>query len=262
MTLSKLDKYFSTLLQLPLYKQDPSCNGVQIQNSRPTQDEITKIAFAVDASLTSAEQAIKEGASLLFTHHGLFWDKCVTITNNTYDTYKTFLTNNLALYAAHIPLDAHNTLGNNYGLAKLLHLTHLTSFSLWRNMSIGVKGKLNKTLTLEALSDKIFSIIGSMCSKPLTPFKLYPFGAPAIESIGIVSGGAGGEAEFAVLDNLDCYITGEITHENYHYIKENHLNALALGHYQSEVIGVNLIKRQVEKELKLETVFLDIPTGL
>ena len=37
---------------------------------------------------------------------------------------------------------------------------------------------------------------------------------------------------------------------------------ISAGHYQTETVGVNLVKQKVEKELGLETIFIDIPTGL
>ncbi|MDD7126784.1 MAG: Nif3-like dinuclear metal center hexameric protein, partial [Treponema porcinum] len=37
---------------------------------------------------------------------------------------------------------------------------------------------------------------------------------------------------------------------------------IAGGHYRTETVGVNLVREKVEKELKIDTIFIDIPTGL
>ena len=61
---------------------------------------------------------------------------------------------------------------------------------------------------------------------------------------------------------LDAFITGEVQHEQYHCIQENGINVIAGGHYRTETVGVNLVREKVEKELKINTIFIDIPTGL
>src|SRR3954447_14480804 len=44
-------------------------NGLQVEN----QGKVTRIAAAVDASLTTVQMAIAAKADLLIVHHGLFW---------------------------------------------------------------------------------------------------------------------------------------------------------------------------------------------
>ena len=58
------------------------------------------------------------------------------------------------------------------------------------------------------------------------------------------------------------FITGEIGHENYHIAKEGGIDVLGGGHYRSEVFGVKALQRMSEKELGLETIFIDMETGL
>ena len=122
-------------------------------------------------------------------------------------------------------------------------------------MEIGVKGILEKPLTVEQLAEKI---LGSG-EKPLF---ILPFGKKEIKSVGIISGGAADDVGQAVEEGLDAFVTGEISHELYHYVKESGINMISGGHYQTETVGVNLVKQKVEKELGLETIFIDIPTGL
>jgi putative NIF3 family GTP cyclohydrolase 1 type 2 len=48
---------------------DVSNNGLQIEGP----EEVTKVAFAVDASLESVNAAVAAGAQLLIVHHGISW---------------------------------------------------------------------------------------------------------------------------------------------------------------------------------------------
>ncbi|MBO7174632.1 MAG: Nif3-like dinuclear metal center hexameric protein, partial [Spirochaetaceae bacterium] len=107
MTLRELDEYFRTFLNLEQYPGDPSLNGIQVENRDPAGKEITKIAFAVDACQETIQRAAAAGAGLLFVHHGFFWGQCQTITGAHGKRIRTLFDHDMALYACHIPLDAH-----------------------------------------------------------------------------------------------------------------------------------------------------------
>ena len=40
------------------------------------------------------------------------------------------------------------------------------------------------------------------------------------------------------------------------------INVIAGGHYETETVGVNLVRAKLEKDLHIETVFIDMPTEL
>lgn len=255
MTLNEFNDYLNAFLKKENFPADPSLNGIQIQNSEPDSKQIKKIAFAVDACEESAKIAAKNGADILVVHHGLFWGGCQTITGSFYKRISTFVKNDLALIGYHIPLDANNPYGNNYGIANKLGLTKLESFGSWRGMDIGVKGDFKNPLTIEELKSRLSEITHTPCSA-------FSFGKPTIKTVGIISGGAGEDVDQAAELGLDAYITGEFAHEQFHYAKEMGINVIAGGHYGTEIVGVSLLKEKVEKELKIETMFIDIPTSL
>lgn len=255
MTLRKFDEYLNAFLKKEDFPADPSRNGIQIQNSDPNGREIKKVAFAVDACEASAKAAAELGADVLVVHHGMFWGGCETLTGNFYTRAASFIKNDLALIGYHLPLDANNPYGNNYGLAAGLGLKELQPFGLWRGMCIGVQGEFKTPVSPESLSASLAKITKT---KPL----VLPFGKKSIKTVGIISGGAGEDVEQAVEQGLDCYITGEFQHEQFHFAKESSINVIAGGHYGTETMGVSLLKEKVEKELGLSTFFIDLPTDL
>ena len=255
MTLKEFDIYLNSFLKKEDFPGDPSLNGIQIQNSQPESKEIRKVAFAVDACEGSAAAAAEQGADVLVVHHGLFWGGCETITGSLYKRVAGFVKNDLALIAYHLPLDANNPYGNNYGLAAALGLVKLQPFGLWRGWTIGVKGNFKNPVSPDQLS-------ASLAKITKTNPRLLAFGNKEISTLGIISGGAGEDVEQAVELGLDCYITGEFQHEQYHYAKESGINVIAGGHYGTETMGVSLLKEKIEKELGLSTLFIDLPTDL
>jgi putative NIF3 family GTP cyclohydrolase 1 type 2 len=125
-TTSKLDSFFRGLLDIEGFKDtDSSLNGLQVDNDGL---EFKKIAFAVDSGLEVFKRAAESGAGMLFVHHGLFWGEPLALTGGHRERIKFLFDNHLALYAVHLPLDQHPSLGNNAALAGLLGLMNLEPF--------------------------------------------------------------------------------------------------------------------------------------
>ena len=248
----ELDKYFRSFLNIEMFQSDVSKNGIQVENSGL---EIKKVAFAVDACEETISRAAEWGAQMLFVHHGLFWGHEQTITGIHYRRIASLIKNDIALYACHIPLDANKLCGNNYGLAARLKLSDLEPFGEWRGMMAGVIGNAEKPLSLEQLIFKAFPD----GEKPNT---VLSFGKEKVARIAIVSGCGADNLDEAVKAGADVLLTGEISHEDYHAALENHFNLIAAGHYQTETVGVKLVAEKLAKEHDIETVFIDVPTGL
>ncbi len=255
MNIHELEKYFDDFLKPEDFGNDPSMNGLQIQNKEPDSKQIKKIAFAVDACEETARRAAELGCDVLFVHHGLFWGHSEKITGSVYKRISTFINNDLALFAYHLPLDANNPYGNNYGLAERLGLENLEPFGFWRGMCLGVKGRLPAPQTVNEISEKVLR-------NGKTPNTILSFGKKENLTVGIISGGGSEDIETAVTEGLDCFITGEFAHEQFHYAKENEINVIGGGHYETETVGVSLVMKKVSAELGIETVFIESETGL
>jgi dinuclear metal center YbgI/SA1388 family protein len=253
MKLTELDAWFRSFLDMEEFRRaDPSSNGVQVENSGA---DIQKVAFAVDACQETIERAAAAGAGMLFVHHGLFWGHPLTVTGSHYRRIASLLRHDMALYACHLPLDANNPYGNNFGLGEQIGLTSLEPFGEWRHAVIGVKGQFIQSVTIDEVIRRLFPD----GTKPLT---VLPFGPAAVKTAGIISGGGGDEAEQAIEQRLDLYITGEISHEVYHMALENGITVIAGGHYRTETIGVRRIAEKLSGETGIETLFIDLPTGM
>jgi len=252
--LKELDRYFRELLPIDEFEgTDPSLNGIQISR---IDEDIKKVAFTVDASMEAFRRACDWGADILFVHHGLLWgNKAMRIDGIYYRRLKFLLEHDLALYAVHLPLDMHPEYGNNAGLVKLLNLTDVEPFGEYRGCKIGFKGKFKNRMSF----DEILQILGAerqACAG------LLQFGPEEITTVGIVSGSAPKEIEQAIQEELDLFLTGEISHENYHLSLEGNINLIAAGHYKTEIWGVKQLSEKLKEDRSVETCFMDIPTGL
>ena len=68
-------------------------NGLQLEND----GKVTRVACAVDASLSVIEKAVVAGADLLVVHHGLFWQGIRPLTGPVYRKFRHAMENNLAV---------------------------------------------------------------------------------------------------------------------------------------------------------------------
>lgn len=253
MVLKDLEFWFNSLLEIETFiSADPSQNGLQVENDG---EEITRVAFAVDASLQTIEKAAAAGAGLLVVHHGLFWKDPLCVTGSHYGRIKALFNSNLALYASHLPLDAHPEVGNNAGLAHKIGLESLEPFGDWRGMMIGFKGIFSEPVSLDVILTRLFS-------DGKKNVHVLPFGPKEIRTVAIVSGGASGEVHQAMQQGCDLYITGEVEHSIYHPCLEGHISVIGAGHYETETIGVRLLAQRLAQETGIDTVFIDAPTGL
>ena len=252
MKLKELDKILTEQLNISAF-DDISLNGVQVACS--PDKEIKKVALAVDACQMSIDKALENGADMLFVHHGFFWGRPIAIDGIHYSRVKTLMDNDMALYACHLPLDAHPVLGNNAQMALSLGMKEYDPFGLYNGQYIGFKGNLPFEMTCEEISKLLgFSALYGMT--------ILPFGKEEVRTVGIISGGAADDVFQAMEAGLDCYVTGECRHELYHTLKESGMNMVCGGHYQSEVFGVKAVGRFLNKEYGLETVFIDNRTAL
>jgi dinuclear metal center YbgI/SA1388 family protein len=252
-TTRRLDAFFRGILDLDRFREaDSSLNGMQVDNDG---SDFGKIAFAVDAGMESFRQAKEAGAGMLFVHHGLFWGVPLRVEKSHRERIKFLLDNNIALYAVHLPLDQHPRLGNNAILAELLGLVEPEPFGFYHGHKIGLKGRLEKALTVEEAAKKI-----SFMNRP--PQGVFPFGKKECETCAVISGGAAREAFQAMDEGLDLYVTGENSHTVYHSALESRMNIVAGGHYSTEVWGVRRMMEECVSRLGIDSEFLDIPTGL
>ena len=250
MELSRLVAWLDTYLETSAFK-DVSLNGLQVEG----QSEVTKVAVAVDSSLTTFEQAAEIGADLLIVHHGLFWGQPLPITGMHGRRVRYLLEHNLSLYAAHIPLDAHREVGNNWGLARILGMDELEPFGHWGDRAVGVKGRFPNAVTLRELADTLEKELGESVL-------VHAGGKLEVETLGIISGAAARDVATAADEGLDAFLTGEPKHETFYDAFERGIDALYAGHYMTETVGVSLLADKIEQEFGLTTEFILLPTGL
>ena len=257
MKLEKITRWLDKTLNVAAF-DDVSNNGLQIERDegRGMRDEVRTVAFAVDASVRAVEAAAKAGAQLLVVHHGISWGGGIKrVSGGVGRVIRAAIENNLALYACHLPLDAHPTLGNNAQLAKLLGLKHVKPAFNYHGNVIGLVGKCSNVRMLE-LAKRLGLVIPDSNIQAFEHSNIRTFKHSTIALVGLCSGGAGEFAEEAKDLGCDLYLTGEASWGDVIAAENVGMKMQCLGHYETEVWGVRAVAKAMKRALKLVTVDL------
>jgi dinuclear metal center YbgI/SA1388 family protein len=248
--LAEIVRYADETLRLTSVDDYPNAlNGLQIENN----GNVTKIGAAVDASGATFQMAIAREIDLLVVHHGFFWQGLRPLTGAHFRALQLALRQNLAVYSAHLPLDFHPTLGNNALLAAALGFEKMEPFLEIKVQPIGLKAEVD--LRRDELLAKLEESLGSSV-------RCIGAGPMEIKSVGLVTGGAGGEIYEAAREGIDSYITGEAPHWAAVAAEELGINLFLGGHYATETFGVKALAADLAERFRVPWEFLDHPTGL
>lgn len=248
--LPEIVEYADKFLRIREIEDWPNAlNGLQIENS----GRITRIGAAVDLSTRTLSKAIEKGVDLLLVHHGLFWPGLQPITRSLHRQLRLAFENDVALYSAHLPLDIHPRVGNNAQLARSLGMRSTTPFFEEKGQLIGVKART--PIDRDQLVRKLAKSLGG-------DVKAFKSGPKKTKTIGIITGGAGGEIYRVAEDNIDTFITGEAPHWAAVAAEELGVNLLLGGHYATETFGVKALAAHLAERFNISWTFIDCPTGM
>ncbi|MEW6999188.1 Nif3-like dinuclear metal center hexameric protein [Colwelliaceae bacterium BS250] len=243
-----LQQVLTEILQ-PERIKDFCPNGLQIQGS----DNITKVITGVTASQALIDAAIEKGADAILVHHGYFWkNESYCITGMKHKRIKALLDNNINLFAYHLPLDIHETLGNNAQLAKLLDISITGPLELGNPVSVSIKGEVAETMSAEQLANKISTTLNRQCLHiPASSNK-------PIKTIAWCTGGGQGYVELAAEQGIDAFITGEVSEQTTHIATEMDIHFFAAGHHATERYGIKALGEFLQNKYQLDVEFIDI----
>lgn len=254
--LASIAEHLDELLRIDELPDYPNAlNGVQLSN----RGGITRVAASVDISRRVIEQTIQLGANLLLVHHGMFWGGLQPLRGTRYERLRMLLENDIAVYSAHLPLDAHPEVGNNVLLAGELGLTPNGGFAEYRGLMIGVRGDAN--IPTATLLDRVqtFAMTHGGVARAT------PMESERVTRRWAICTGAGASAETmaeAAGAGIDTLIVGEGPHWTAVDAPEAGLVIIYAGHYATETLGVRALGERVLKRFGIPCSFVDAPTGL
>ncbi|XQW86694.1 Nif3-like dinuclear metal center hexameric protein [Thalassotalea piscium] len=242
------EQYLNQLLK-PEQIKDFCPNGLQVQG----KNEIKKVITGVTATQALIDQAIIEGADALVVHHGYFWkNESYVIRGMKYQRIKALMDHGINLFAYHLPLDIHPTLGNNAQLAKLLGIEVTGPLELNNPLSVAIVGELSTDTSGENFAHHISTKLSRQC------LHIAPPSNKTIKTVACCTGGGQGYIELAAELGIDAFITGEASEQTTHVATEMDIHFFAAGHHATERYGAKALAVHIKENLALETKFIDI----
>lgn len=231
------------LLQPALFK-DYGPNGLQVEG----KPEVRRIVSGVTASRALIDAAIAEGADAILVHHGLFWrGQDGRVTGWMKQRLQRLLAHDINLFAYHLPLDAHPTLGNNAQLGLQLGWE---ADRRWGEQDLGFAAPV-----AFADAQALAAHVGAVLGRPVTCVAAEP---RPIRRVAWCTGGAQGYFEAAIAAGADAFVTGEISEPQAHLAHETGVAFLAAGHHATERYGAPAVAEQIARQLGLEHRFIEI----
>ena len=241
-----LTTYLAEALNITQF-HDYCPNGLQVEG----RTEISTLVTGVTASQALLEAALDYGADTVLVHHGYFWrGEDARVVGAKHRRLKLLLTHDMNLFAFHLPLDSHPTLGNNVQLAQELGFRVEGRFG---NDDLGWLGAVNDP-TVETVGDLVRVIENKLHRTPML------IGDPTqkLTQVAWCTGAAQNMFGDAISAGASVYISGEISEPTVHLARETGVAYLAAGHHATERYGIRALGCHLAERFKLQHYFIDI----
>jgi dinuclear metal center YbgI/SA1388 family protein len=182
-------------------------------------------------------------------HHGYFWrNEDARIVGIKRNRIAYLMKNDLNLMAYHLPLDAHDELGNNIQFGKLIGLDAIDYAG---EDNLVAYGEFETSIML---GDLILRIEKSL---QRTPMLIGDVQKP-IKKVAWCTGAAQSYIDAAAGLGADVFISGEISEQTTHQALEMGVAYIAAGHHATERYGVKALGEHLAAKFNLEHEFIDI----
>ncbi len=214
--------------------------------------EVQRVYLAVDATSEVIEDAIRQRADLILTHHPLLFSGIKHVTDQDFIGKRIvrLLTNDMALYAMHTNFDV---MGMAAEAAERLHLLNpdvleVTFEDAISHEGIGRIGELPEHMTLQECAEYVKEAFD------IPKVRIYGDPRTPIVMTAILPGSGKDDIDLALRKGADVMITGDITHHVGLDAVEKGIAVIDAGHYGVEKIFVPYMQEFLTREVPELTV--------
>ena len=215
--------------------------------------EVQRVYLAVDATSAVVEDAIRQRADLILTHHPLLFSGVQHVTDQDFIGKRIvrLLNNDMALYAMHTNFDV---MGMAAEAAERLHLVNpdvldVTYEDAISHEGLGRIGELPEHMTLQECAQYVKDAF------EIPEVRVYGDPETPIVMTAILPGSGKDDIDLALAKGADVMITGDITHHVGLDAVEKGIAVIDAGHYGVEKIFVPYMQDFLKREVpQLEVI--------
>lgn len=198
-------------------------------------NEVNRVLLSLDVTNDVINRAEESGAELVLTHHPLIFEgvKSIeegTVIYNAVKSGKTYISSHTCLDKA--------VGGVNCCLADAVGIKNLQDSSIDVFLKIGEI----EPMSADAFAEKIKSSLGGVVS--------YTDSKKVITKVALCSGSGGDLIFAAAKEGADALLTGEAKHHEMLASNELGVSLFVAGHYETENIVLEYLKKSLESEFE------------
>lgn len=214
----------------PEYMQESWDNsGVQIAAGN---HEIHKVLTSLEMTDEIVEEAIREDADMIITHHPLIFGgiKSVDSRDMTGSMIVKLIQAGISVYSSHTPFDKTEG-GNNDYLAELIGLRDISGFTDGDEVDmIGRIGILPQPVTLAAMADMLAEELNVESEQ----IRVVGDMNQMIQTVGLCTGAGADLLDLAIENGCQLFITGDLKYHDAQKAKALGIAVIDAGHYGTE----------------------------
>lgn len=211
------------------------------------EKEVERVYIALDATDTVIDRAIEAGADMLITHHPLIFSPLKKVTDEDFVSRRVvkLIQNDISYYAMHTNYDV---LGMAELAEKILGIRNtevldITMEKDGKQEGIGRIGELEKPMTLEECCVYVKHKLD------LGSLKVFGDMQAEVSRLAISPGSGKTAIAAAIVKGADVLVTGDIGHHDGLDAVEQGLCVIDAGHYGTEYIFIDDMRRFLEDKL-------------
>ena len=212
-----------------------------------TEKEVKRVYIALDATDAVIDRAVEAGADMLITHHPLIFSPLKKVTDEDFVSRRVvkLIQNDISYYAMHTNYDV---LGMAELAEKILgirdsEVLDITMEKDGKQEGIGRIGELEKPMTLEECCVYVKHKLN------LGSLKVFGDMQAEVSRLAISPGSGKTAIAAAIAKGADVLVTGDIGHHDGLDAVEQGLAVIDAGHYGTEYIFIDDMRRFLEDKL-------------
>ena len=212
-----------------------------------TEKEVKRVYIALDATDAVIDRAVEARADMLITHHPLIFSPLKKVTDEDFVSRRVvkLIQNDISYYAMHTNYDV---LGMAELAEKILgirdsEVLDITMEKDGKQEGIGRIGELEKPMTLEECCVYVKHKLN------LGSLKVFGDMQAEVSRLAISPGSGKTAIAAAIAKGADVLVTGDIGHHDGLDAVEQGLSVIDAGHYGTEYIFIDDMRRFLEDKL-------------
>ncbi|NLW71230.1 MAG: Nif3-like dinuclear metal center hexameric protein [Eubacteriaceae bacterium] len=226
----------------PSLAADWDNSGLQIGSRK---ENAQRVMVCLDVTGPVIEEALKYKASLIVSHHPLFFRPVKNILDDPKgEMIRAIVSEGLNVYSCHTPFDASRYGINAYNAFRLgIAAEGYLEPSPDPAYGYGTYGDLKEEISFTELAKKVKAVFGAQA------IKVSSFGEGRMVSRAAFMGGAGDDyINKAKMMGADVYITADVKNSGFMKAAELEMPLMVLSHFETEKCFIKIMKDLITKE--------------